>query len=154
MPANEHGGHQQFQDGSHVIGTNEVRASDADRAGIAERVSNAAAEGRLTMDEADERLGAVYAARYESELNRLVVDLPVQQPKGPAYAGRPRAAMIVGAVVLSAFVVSGIVHAAVGDWNGPHFPWPLLIIAFVAWRFGAFARWNRSGDNGRSRVSR
>jgi hypothetical protein len=53
-----------------------VRCSDADRERISERLRDAAADGRLTMDELQDRLGAVYAARYQHELDTLVTDLP------------------------------------------------------------------------------
>jgi hypothetical protein len=53
-----------------------VRCSDADRERIAERLRTAAADGRLRMDELDDRLGGVYAARYLHELDALVADLP------------------------------------------------------------------------------
>ncbi|WP_433305364.1 DUF1707 SHOCT-like domain-containing protein [Actinoplanes sp. CA-030573] len=53
-----------------------MRCSDADREGIAGRLRAAAAEGRLGMDEFEERTAAVYAARYDRELSALVADLP------------------------------------------------------------------------------
>src|SRR5690606_32055326 len=40
----------------------ELRASDADRERVAEVLRQAAAEGRLDLNELDERLGLVYAA--------------------------------------------------------------------------------------------
>ena len=39
-------------------------------------VREAIGEGRLTLDEGDERLAAVYAAKYRDELPPLVTDLP------------------------------------------------------------------------------
>ena len=42
----------------------ELRASDAEREQTAELLRRAAGEGRLTLDELDERLGAVYEADY------------------------------------------------------------------------------------------
>jgi hypothetical protein len=53
-----------------------VRCSDADREWISDRLRDAAADGRLTMDELEDRLGGVYAARYHHELDPLVADLP------------------------------------------------------------------------------
>jgi hypothetical protein len=55
----------------------ELRASDADREHHAEVLRRAAGEGRLTMDELDERLTTVYESRTHSELQRLVADLIV-----------------------------------------------------------------------------
>ena len=55
----------------------ELRASDADREHHAEVLRRAAGEGRLTMDELDERLTTVYESRTHSELQRLVADVVV-----------------------------------------------------------------------------
>ena len=55
----------------------ELRASDADREHHAEVLRKAAGEGRLTMDELDERLTTVYASRTHNELQRLIADVVV-----------------------------------------------------------------------------
>jgi hypothetical protein len=55
----------------------ELRASDADREHHAEVLRKAAGEGRLTMDELDERLNTVYESRTHSELQRLIADVVV-----------------------------------------------------------------------------
>jgi hypothetical protein len=59
-----------------------LRASDADREAIAEKLREAAGDGRLTMDELDERLDAVYAAKTYAELEPITHDLPAG---GPGY---------------------------------------------------------------------
>jgi hypothetical protein len=53
-----------------------LRASDADRERVAETLREAAGDGRLTMDELDERLDAVYAAKTYAELVPITQDLP------------------------------------------------------------------------------
>ena len=53
-----------------------LRASDADRERVADIIRRAAGDGRLTMDELDERLEAVYAAKTYAELEPLTRDLP------------------------------------------------------------------------------
>ena len=53
-----------------------LRASDADRERVAETLRQAAGDGRLTMDELDERLDAVYAAKTYAELVPVTQDLP------------------------------------------------------------------------------
>lgn len=55
----------------------DLRASDADRDRVAEILRDALAEGRLDMEEFDERLGAAYRARTYGELAPLTRDLPV-----------------------------------------------------------------------------
>lgn len=54
----------------------EMRASDADRDVIAERLREGFAEGRLDTEEFEERLEATYTARTLGELKPLVRDLP------------------------------------------------------------------------------
>jgi hypothetical protein len=53
-----------------------LRASDADRDAIAERLRQAAVEGRLEPHELEERLHTALRARTYGELDRLVGDLP------------------------------------------------------------------------------
>jgi hypothetical protein len=56
--------------------TTGVRCSDADRERTSERIRVAAGEGRVTMDELEDRLAGVYGARYRHDLDELVADLP------------------------------------------------------------------------------
>jgi hypothetical protein len=53
-----------------------LRASDADREKIAQRLHGAMIEGRISPEELDERLGAVFSARTYGELSAVVRDLP------------------------------------------------------------------------------
>ena len=53
-----------------------LRASNADREAVAQKLQNAMAEGRLTVAELQERLDTVYAAKTLSELEPLTWDLP------------------------------------------------------------------------------
>ena len=55
----------------------ELRASDADREHTADLLRHAAGEGRLTMDELDERLDLVYETRTQRELDKLTADVVV-----------------------------------------------------------------------------
>ena len=57
-----------------------LRAADADREAVAERLRVAASEGRLELWELDDRLGRAYRAKTYSDLETLVADLPAQQP--------------------------------------------------------------------------
>lgn len=54
-----------------------LRASDTDRERVAEILQDAVAEGRLAMEEFDERLDAAYKARTYRELELLTADLPM-----------------------------------------------------------------------------
>ena len=60
------------------------RASDADREHVAERLRDAAGDGRLTIPELEERLEATFAARTYAELEPLTHDLPDHATRGPA----------------------------------------------------------------------
>ncbi|MFE9121866.1 DUF1707 domain-containing protein [Streptomyces sp. NPDC007172] len=53
-----------------------MRASDAERERVAESLRDAVAEGRLDMEEFEQRLEAAYKARTHGELEPLVRDLP------------------------------------------------------------------------------
>jgi hypothetical protein len=68
----------------------EQRAADADREAVAERLREAVTEGRLDLDEFDERLVQTYRAKTYGELDPLVVDLPrvpaASRPDVPAVA--------------------------------------------------------------------
>ncbi|RBM11377.1 hypothetical protein DI005_34170 [Prauserella sp. PE36] len=54
----------------------QLRASDADRERVAQLLHTAMGEGRITMAELEERLGAVYAAKTLGDLEPVVEDLP------------------------------------------------------------------------------
>ncbi|MGW0705011.1 DUF1707 SHOCT-like domain-containing protein [Streptomyces sp. NPDC002643] len=54
----------------------DLRASDADRERVAEQLRDAVAEGRLDMEEFQERLEATYKARTYGELAPITRDLP------------------------------------------------------------------------------
>ena len=62
----------------------QLRISDTDRHRMAEFLRDAAAEGRIDMDELDERLEAAYSAKVYADLVPLVVDLPGAAPAVPA----------------------------------------------------------------------
>lgn len=53
-----------------------LRASDADRERVAEVLRAAAADGRLTLPELQDRLDTLYAAKTYAELEPVVDDLP------------------------------------------------------------------------------
>jgi hypothetical protein len=79
----------------------DLRASDADREQVAERLRIALDEGRLNLHEYDDRLRDAFAAKTYAELNALLADLPgvtpgassqlVPHQRPPADAWLPRA---------------------------------------------------------------
>lgn len=54
----------------------DLRVSDSERERVAQRLRLAAGEGRLTLEELDERVEAAYTARTGSDLAVLTADLP------------------------------------------------------------------------------
>ncbi|WP_299052438.1 DUF1707 domain-containing protein [uncultured Nocardioides sp.] len=62
------------------------RVSDAERQQVAEALRDAAGEGRLDLDELDERLEATWAARTYADLVPVLADLAQQPPTPPGAA--------------------------------------------------------------------
>src|SRR5918997_3373604 len=60
-----------------------LRVSDAARHKVAEILREAAGEGRIDLDELDERLEATYAAKTYADLVPITVDLPTHETSGP-----------------------------------------------------------------------
>ncbi|MEJ7891348.1 MAG: DUF1707 domain-containing protein [Solirubrobacteraceae bacterium] len=79
------------------------RASDTDREQAADTLRAAAADGRLTVDELDDRLGSAYAAATRTELERVTGDLlpaapsEAPMPVRPGEDGERRIVSIMGA---------------------------------------------------------
>ena len=57
-----------------------MRAGDADRQAVADKLRGALDEGRLDLHEYDERLQRAYAAKTYGDLNGLLDDLPDTVP--------------------------------------------------------------------------
>ncbi|MBV2357678.1 DUF1707 domain-containing protein [Streptomyces sp. J2-1] len=67
----------------------ELRASDADRDGVADILREAVAEGRLTADEHAERVEGVLHAKTVGELDVFVRDLPAAHRRSATPAHEP-----------------------------------------------------------------
>ena len=65
-----------------------LRASDRDRERAVEALRDAHGEGRLTVDELDERVALAYGARTRGELLELLDDLVVPAADAPAPRAR------------------------------------------------------------------
>ncbi|MDO3702581.1 DUF1707 domain-containing protein [Micromonospora sp. C28SCA-DRY-2] len=70
-------------------GRDGMRAADADRTAVADRLRVALDEGRLSLYEYDERLQQAYAARTYAELDALVSDLPAVTPPAASALAEP-----------------------------------------------------------------
>src|SRR4051812_41735869 len=73
----------------------EMRISDAERDSVAAILRDAAGDGRLDLEELDERLDAVYAAKTYGDLEPITRDLPASS-SAPAPAAAPRSDRIGG----------------------------------------------------------
>lgn len=71
----------------------EIRVSHADRDRVAEQLRVAAGDGRLTMEELDERLEQALNARTGSELAVLTTDLPATMAAGTLVPGAAKESM-------------------------------------------------------------
>jgi hypothetical protein len=122
------------------------RASDADRDTAADILCTAVAEGRLTLAERDERVGAALSARTICELAALIADLSGPWTPVPASAS----------VRVSP---PGWASRAPERWSllqslagRPVLPGQLVPVSSRAWRQGAAAR--RHAGTGRSGPAR
>jgi hypothetical protein len=95
-----------------------MRASDADRERVAERLRQAATEGRLLTEELEQRLEAALSARTYGQLNAVVADLPGRRLATPAETHKlawvPPAMAIAIAVPVALAVIAAVVLAVTG----------------------------------------
>ena len=125
-----------------------VRASDAEREQFAQVVRTAMTEGRLTLEEGEERLTQVYAAKYRDELAPLTRDLPdstrrslYETPETRTDARRGMRRHVSFAIAVTAVLV--------GLWalSGAHFFWPAIPLFFITMGIFRHLRWQRMGGH-------
>ncbi len=114
-----------------------LRASDADRERIADRLRKSHAEGRLDLAEFQQRLERCLESKTVGELDELVTDLP--RPDEPAERSsaawlRPRPLRV---VPLAPILIVLIVVSAV---TGHHLFWLWVPLLFVFWRMSWWHR--------------
>jgi hypothetical protein len=127
-----------------------LRAADTDREHTAEHLRESHSEGRLDIDEFQQRLERCYQAKTVGELDELVHDLPRHDehaerpslawfwPSGARLA--PLAAIAIALIVISAAI-------------GHHVFWVWIPLLFLLWRMSWWRRrrfWAgaRRGPNG------
>jgi hypothetical protein len=69
-----------------------IRASDQERESVVDVLRDAYTDGRLTLDEFEERMSAAYAAKTWTDLRHLTGDLPVEPLLGADLNHRPQPA--------------------------------------------------------------
>jgi preprotein translocase subunit SecF len=131
----------------------ELRASDADRERIGERLRQATAEGRLAAHELEHRLAKALRARTYGELDDVVADLPGKRvaPKhGRSLRSVPLPALFIAAIamVLVVAVALAVILSVAALW---------MVWMVIAWgMFGRRGRmvagpWGPRGMSGRHR---
>jgi hypothetical protein len=132
--------------GIEMAGASRLRTSDDEREQIAAILRAAVAEGRLTLQEGDDRLARTYAAVYRDELRPLTADLPnggwdalARTPEAVAAARR--------ALRRHASFVALLAGLLIGAWllSGAWFFWPIFPILFLTLGVFRRARWVRGG---------
>jgi hypothetical protein len=114
-----------------------LRAGDADRERTAERLRKSHAEGRLDMDEFQQRLERCYAAKTLGELSELVRDLPRQdeldeRPSSSRFLPSRLPLVPLASILIALIVVS----AAIGH----HHLWLWIPLVFLLWRASSWRR--------------
>jgi hypothetical protein len=122
-----------------------LRAADTDREAVAAVLGRALSDGRLTVEEYDERLAKAYAAKTYGELDQLTTDLPrsgtVPRPApgphptaprtcGPTPWSAGRRAMWAPWLTTAIIVTAIWLATSVGNGRPDHF-WPIWVI--VPW---------------------
>jgi uncharacterized protein DUF1707 len=115
-----------------VTGRADLRAADADRQAVADRLRRAHDEGRLGFAEYDDRLGRAYAAVSYADLDGLVADLPAAPPPAPVAAPAvrtPGVLVVLWTVWACVFGVNLVVWVLVSLGNGrPDTFWPMWLL--------------------------
>jgi hypothetical protein len=123
-------------------GPHRLRTSDTEREQVAEILRAAMTEGRLTLQEGEERLGSVYASRFRDELAPLTADLPDGGRRALAETPQARASTRRG-LRRHASGILFIAALLTGLWalSGAHFFWPAIPLTFLVMGLFRHARW-------------
>lgn len=113
----------------------DLRAADADREAMAERLRRSHAEGRLDVDEFQERLDQCYKARTIGELAQLAADLPSPE-RAPEQRTSLRRAPLVPLIPI---LITLLLISAVGHHHG--FGAWILIPLFLLARYWRRRSW-------------
>ena len=111
-----------------------MRASDDDRDRVADRLKQAATEGRLSSEEFEQRLEKALGSRTYGQLDALVADLPRSGRwhrsilKAPLVAMAAISAALIATIAIPVvLVLLAVIPLALFSFG------PLLVIALVIW---------------------
>ena len=126
-----------------------LRASDAERNEVADKLSRHFADGRLDQNEFKTRLDRAIGATTRGDLKGLFDDLPPLADEAPP--PRPRRWRLVSFVLVVALVVA----AAGSTVSYVHLPWLLLVLAgLFLWRRAGGHRHVHHGHEGHAEFDR
>jgi Domain of unknown function (DUF1707) len=114
----------------------DMRASDAERNEVADKLSHHFSEGRLDAAEFKERLDRAMGAKTRGDLHGLFDDLPTVRPTPPPEVRRRRSRLIPFLLIIAFLTVA--TGASLSFWPFVHIPWLLFVIA------GLYI-WHRTG---------
>jgi len=130
-----------------MSGSADLRASDAERERVVERLRAAAGEGRLATDELEERISGALDARTHGDLERLLADLPGPRLPAPRQT-RPPAPRVGGdafsqrrealAQATVGFLTPNLVCLAIWAATGADNFWPKWVLLFTGIWYGVF----------------
>ncbi len=91
-----------------VTDVSRLRVSDAERNAVVDRLHHATTEGRLDLEEFDERLADALAARTRADLELLLDDLPAPDPTDDVPPPPAPPAAQIGALLAPAVSALGV----------------------------------------------
>lgn len=109
-----------------------LRASDAERERIIEALRRHTADGRLTLEEFEQRVGEAYAATMRDDLGPVLRDLPPLPPATAPATTPPRrrsawsSDLDGGAVLRAAVVVAALTVVIASGWQLWWIVFPLM----------------------------
>lgn len=147
--------------------SSEMRASDQDRERVVQALQEQVGEGRLTLDEFEQRSKSVYEAKTIADLREIVKDLPVNlfpepaahtppwaqpfpMPAVPPWHQNPGSRQVAIRrnpllIALAAIAVLIIVGNVIGLLAGValHFVFPVFLVGFILMRVAGVGRGRR-----------
>src|SRR3954451_2901948 len=121
-----------------------LRASDAEREHHAVLLREHAAQGRLTVEELEQRLDRAYAAATRGELATLVVDLPApERPRPPRRRPAVRPELV-------PYLAVNLVLIAIWAATGAGYFWPIWPL--LGWGLGLMGPCGRPRHRGHPRA--
>ncbi|GAB2547535.1 DUF1707 domain-containing protein [Nocardia heshunensis] len=106
-----------------------MRASDADREQIVNKLRLAMDEGRLTLHEFDSRLQQVYSARTYGELAPVLSDLPAQRGTGKAAKAEQGSVPVWVKIMWTPWVFVNLLVLVIWLATGAGYFWPIWVEA-------------------------